>query len=246
MSRFYARPENVDLESGRIIIDGEEAHHIIDVMRMREGDTAVVFDGTGREYTGVIDKIDQKAHTLEIRCLSSKTTPPEKLPVIHLAQAIPKKDRMETIIEKATELGVAMVIPVLSERTVVRPGAAAGTKKIKRWGRIALHAAKQCGRTDIPEVAHITPFKDVLKLFPDYDIVLLACLAAETEPLKDILRGGPYGKIMVLIGPEGDFTPQEVVAAESPNCRKVSLGRRVLRSDTAGLFVLSAIGYELG
>ncbi len=242
MSRFYVPKENV--KGKNIVIDGKEAHHILDVMRLKDGDTVVVFDGTGNEYSGFIKDIDARARRLNVEIVRTEKPPRDSMPEVTLAQAIPKKGKMAYIVEKATELGVSNVIPFISERTVVKPDRAGRKKKTERWQKIAVEAAKQCGRTGIPVVGDVVEFEDLAKRINEYDLSLLACLSGETVPLKDTLAGFKAGKILVLIGPEGDFTPEEAKMADRDNCRFVSLGRRVLKSDTAGLFVLSALNYE--
>ncbi|MBU0571301.1 MAG: 16S rRNA (uracil(1498)-N(3))-methyltransferase [Candidatus Omnitrophica bacterium] len=244
MSRFYVPPENVHIKRKEIEVPAEESHHIIDVMRMRESDKVVVFDGTGNEYTGFIEQIDNRTKGLTIRIIKTDTPSIGKVPEVHLAQAIPKQNRMDYIIEKATELGVSRVIPFISDRTIVRPAAASAERKKLRWKAIAKEASKQCGRRRSPEISGITGVKDVLDTCDEYDLVLFAWLSEETRPIRTSLEGFKTGKVLVLIGPEEDFTPKEASNAVMDNCKFISLGKRVLKSDTAGLFVLSVLSYE--
>jgi 16S rRNA (uracil1498-N3)-methyltransferase len=152
---------------------------------------------------------------------------------------------MDYIVEKATELGVERVIPLVSERTIVRPDDAGRQKKVARWNKIAAEAAKQCGRIDVPEVQEVSRYEDVIKGLDDYDLVLFAHLYEKTVPMKEAIKDLKSGRIIVFIGPEGDFTPNEVKALKDRgNCKFISLGKRVLKSDTAGLFVLAALNYE--
>jgi 16S rRNA (uracil1498-N3)-methyltransferase len=140
---------------------------------------------------------------------------------------------------------VSGIIPVVTARTIVRPDEASGGKKSERWRKIAAEAAKQCQRADIPEVADITGFDDALRSVGLYDLALFAWLSGDTVPLKNVLAGFKGKSIIVFIGPEGDFTPDEADRIKfHANVRMVSLGPRVLKSDTAGLFVLSAVNYE--
>ncbi|MFQ5953052.1 MAG: RsmE family RNA methyltransferase [Candidatus Omnitrophota bacterium] len=246
MSRFYVPKENVDLKRNEIVIGGEEAHHIIDVMRLKDEDSIVVFDGTGVEYSGFIKKVNLRSKVVTVEVVRTSKPAPEKMPEITLAQAIPKKAKMEYIVEKATELGVSRVIPLVSARTIVRPDEAGRGKKVLRWEKIAAEAAKQCGRVDVPVIEEITKYEDLAnKDLDEYDLVLLAHISGETEPIKKVLSGFKSGKVIVFIGPEGDFTPSEIsMLTPKGNCRPITLGRRVLRSDTAGLFVLSVLNYE--
>lgn len=243
MSRFYVPTSNIG--ERYITIDGEEAHHVIDVMRLKDGDAVVVFDGTGDEYTGFIAKIDTRDRKVTVEIVRSDKRSFSSAADITLAQAIPKKGKMDHIVEKATELGVNRIIPMVTERTIVRPDSTGAGKKSSRWRRIALEAAKQCGRTSLPAVDDVTSYKDVVARADEYDLCLFACLSEHVVPLKASLAGFKGGKMIVFIGPEGDFTPEETsLIADKGNCRLVSLGKRVLKSDTAGLFVLSVLDYE--
>ncbi len=243
MSRFYASPENIDVKKNVILIDKGEAHHIVDVMRMKEADQVLVFDGTGNEYSGFIEKIDHRAKIVTVEIVKTERPADDRSPEIHLAQAVPAKGRMDYVVEKATELGVSRIIPLITDRTVNRPDRAGSEKKVFRWEKIATQAAKQCGRTSLPVISGITGYENIPDMFEQYDIALLACLSEEAGPIKQSLQGFRTGKILVLIGPEGDFTPEEIDMARRDNCRFVSLGKRILRSDTAGLFLLSVLGY---
>lgn len=243
MSRFYVPTKNIG--EREILIDGEEAHHVIDVMRLSVGDNVVIFDGTGTEYSGSIKKIDGRDGRVSVEITSSKTKISEDPVHVTLAQAIPKKGKMDYIVEKATELGVSCVIPLLTERTIVRPDEAGSGKKTSRWHKIAVEAAKQCGRSDVPDVKEVTFYKDLVRAADGYDLCLLACLTDTTVPLRDSLLGFKAGRVLVLIGPEGDFSPAEMdMMSSRSNCRSVTLGPRVLKSDTAGLFVLAVLDYE--
>ena len=243
MSRFYVPPQNIGEKY--ITIDGDEAHHVIDVMRLGDGDTVVVFDGTGDEYAGFITGIDPRAKKVTVEIVRSEKRSYASSVEVTLAQAIPKKDKMDYIAEKATELGAARIIPMVTGRTVVRPDEAGSGKKTARWQKIAVEAAKQCGRTDLNVVDGVTLFKDVAARADEYDLCLFACLSEKVVPLKQALDGFKSGRIIVFIGPEGDFAPEEIShMANKGNCRFVSLGGRVLKSDTAGLFVLSVLDYE--
>ncbi|MBD3427256.1 MAG: 16S rRNA (uracil(1498)-N(3))-methyltransferase [Candidatus Omnitrophica bacterium] len=242
MSRFFVSPQKV--RDNKILIDGEEAHHILDVMRMQDGDNVTVFDGTGNEYSGFIENSDRAAGRLTVRIVRTDKPSARRMPRVTLAQAIPKKSKMDYIVEKATELGVNRIIPLVTKRTIVRPDDRRRAKKVDRWKKLAVEAAKQCGRTDVPEIEQITQFSDMVSRMDQYDLVLFASLRDDTIPLRQSLEGFKNGDILVFIGPEGDFTPEEAEMACAGNCRFVSLGDRVLKSDTAGLALLSVLDYE--
>lgn len=240
MARFYVPKEAVS--GAKITITGNEAHHIRDVMRLNVSDKVTCFDGTGLQYSGVIASVDPKSVVVDIsetRELSNKS------PVsITLIQAIPKKEKMDYIVEKATELGVRRIIPVFTERTVVDWDQDKKDRSAGRWHRISLAASKQCGRADIPEITPVYSFIDALKAVKGEVLAMIAALSGEAIPLKKALEGVKRGNIAIAIGPEGDFTPKEIEEAKAAGFKVVDLGSRVLKSDTAGLAVLAILNYE--
>jgi len=240
MSRFFVPKEFVKTDS--IYITGKEAHHILDVMRLKVSDEVVVFDGTGKEYTGIVKAVDRKS--LEVRIKSTREPSAGSNRILTLIQAIPKKDKMDYIVEKATELGVSRIIPVTTERTIPEWSDAKRASIVERWRKISMEAAKQCGRADIPEVNPIASIDKTVGELKEYDLKLIAILSDKAIKLKDTLKGCDGRKIAVAIGPEGDFTAKEADNALEAGFRMVNLGPRVLKSDTAGLAVLSIIGYE--
>lgn len=241
MSRFYVPKENI--KKDHIEITGGEVHHILDVLRLREKDKITVFDGTGNEYVGFIKKVDRKSEHILVEIVQTKTPLPENIPDITLVQAIPKKSKMEYIVEKAVELGVSKITPVVTARTVVRPDPTSVRRKSERWSKIAIEASKQCGRPSVPVLGEIENFENVIDQVDQYDLALLACLHNKTVPMKNALAGFKSGKVIIFVGPEGDFTPDEIELALNNNCKLISLGGRTLKSDTAGLFILSVLGY---
>ncbi len=240
MSRFYVPPGCV--AGGKIIIRGDELHHARDVMRLAAGDGISVFDGTGREYSGIILKVDKEQMAVEIKKTVERKDEGCRLTLV---QALPKSDKMDLIVEKATELGVTTIIPITTERTVVRPDAKKESSKADRWRKIALVAAKQCGRTTIPEVMPVTGFEDSLRTLNDAEVKIIPCLYENTKAMKEVLGGLKVKSAAVLIGPEGDFTEKEIAAAKNAGAVPVSLGREVLRSETAAICALSVLNYEL-
>ena len=240
MNRFYVPPECV--AGGKIMIRGDELHHARDVMRLASGDRIAVFDGTGREYRGVILKVDKEQMIVAIEKTVERKDEGCRL---ILVQALPKSDKMDLIVEKATELGATTIIPVTTGRTVVRPDAKKENLKVERWRKIALVAAKQCGRTTIPEVMPITGFADALKALNDAEIKIIPCLSENTKALKEVLKGRRVKSAAVFIGPEGDFTEKEINDAKAAGAVPVSLGPEVLRSETAAICALSVLNYEL-
>jgi 16S rRNA (uracil1498-N3)-methyltransferase len=241
MSRFFVLPESV--KGNSIIISGREAHHILDVMRLKISDTVTTFDGTGKEYTGVINAISRGSLTVGI--IKTRIPSEKDIARITLIQALPKKEKMDYIVEKSTELGVGFICPVITERTIPDWSETKRQAQAERWTKIAKEAAKQCGRVDVPAISPISKFTDAVKGFSDFDMRLIAVLNDTTIPVKSALAGFKSGNAVIAIGPEGDFTGNESLAAADAGFKAVNLGPRVLKSDTAGLVLLAMMSYEL-
>jgi len=239
--RFFVPKEAVRGKS--ILITGKEAHHILDVMRLGSLDKIVAFDGSGKEYVGFIK--DTKPGIVSVEIVETRTPSGPQGSKITLIQALPKKEKMDYIVEKSTELGVHSIIPVTTERTIPKWNASKSAAHVERWAKIVKEASKQCGRVDIPTVKGIMTFPESVKGAADYDLRLLAALTDETIRLKEALSGFKGGKVVIAIGPEGDFTSREVNKAREAGFKLISLGLRVLKSDTAGLAALAILNYEL-
>lgn len=240
MSRFYVPKDSI--KGNNIFVGGNEAHHILDVMRLKKFDKVVTFDGTGKEYYGFIKEEDARSLIIEITDVHIVSN--DKNIKITLAQAIPKKDKIDYIIEKATELGVHSIIPILTARTIPDWDEKKKVRQLERWQKIALESSKQCGRPDIPDISEVTRFEDLLKKSAVYDSRIIATVDEKAVGVKDILKNFKKGSIIFVIGPEGDFTPEEINKSRETGFKSVSLGRLVLRSDTAGPAVLAMINYE--
>ncbi|MEM0897326.1 MAG: 16S rRNA (uracil(1498)-N(3))-methyltransferase [Verrucomicrobiota bacterium] len=243
MHRFYIPPDQWNPES--LVLTGDEAHHCTQVVRCRVGEKVVAFNGEGTEATAEITAADPGEVTL--RTVSSSTASPLRARLT-LAQAIPKGKNMDLIIQKATELGAAEIVPIISERTIVRlePGEAA--KKQDKWQRIALEACKQCGQNFLPTVAGPLTIDEFFAQKPSAELPLVASLQPGAISIKEVLAESgnerPASALM-LVGPEGDYTPAEINAAKAYGCRPVTLGPIVLRTETAAIFTLSVLAYEL-
>jgi 16S rRNA (uracil1498-N3)-methyltransferase len=217
------------------VLSAEEAHHATHVLRVKDGDTVNVFDGRGHEAQCRVGE-DGK-----LTILQQSSTP--ALPcLIKLAQAIPKKN-MDLIVQKATELGVASIVPLISERTIVQLDE--GSKKVERWREIALEACKQSGNNWLPEIQSPQKARAFLDVPGNFDLMLIASLQPDSKPLKTVLSNNRPASVLILIGPEGDFTPAELAAAKSAGCLPLSLGPLVLRAETAALYALSILHHEL-
>ena len=242
MHRFYIPPHAWRVD--RLRLDAAEAHHALDVLRLGAGDRLTVFNGRGEEATAEIARAGKGS--LELRTLSKAKTPPLGC-AITLGQAIPKGKNMDLIIEKATELGAAAIQPLLSERTIAQyePGEAA--RKVEKWQRVAIEASKQCGQNWVPAIEKPLTPKELFHSPPRFDLLLIASLQPDSRPLKSVLAdaGAHPRSVLVLIGPEGDFTPAEVGLAKSQGCRPITLGPIILRTETAAIYCLSVLSHEL-
>jgi len=241
MSRFYISKESI-IDNATIVISGSQLHHIKDVMRLKKGDEITAFDDTGREFLGVIDTISPKQACIAVHSLKQAVS--TDLPKLKLVCAIPKLNKMDYIVQKATELGVDAIIPVVTERTIVALDGAKKVSRLSRWERIAIEASKQCGRPGIPKIKGITGLDQALKTIKPCSLKLIACLDEKTVHLKDVLPDSPVDSVALLIGPEGDFTPSEIEFAVRHGCKPVSLGQTVLKCDTAAIAASAIILYH--
>jgi 16S rRNA (uracil1498-N3)-methyltransferase len=243
MHRFYIAPETWNLDA--LALDEAETHHAIDVLRMNPGDKAVVFNGRGVEATVEIAAITRKSVTL--RKLLHAKSPPIGCEII-LAQAVPKGKNMDLIVQKAVELGASAICPLLSERTVIQVEEDNAARKQQKWQAVAIEAAKQCGQNWLPTVHPPRSPKEFFSQPVRHDLMLIASLQPGSMHLKKLLAENADKKpksVLVLIGPEGDFTPAEIGLARSHGCRPITLGPIVLRTETAAIYCLSVLSYEL-
>jgi len=241
--RFYVPPESIFPEKRLIQIrDKSEIHHILDVMRLREGEVVDIFDGQNKEYSGVIKEANKRSILIVIE----KELRPKCIPLynVTLYQALPKKSKMDFIIEKAVEIGADTIVPLITQRTsfVVSDRI---DKNIERWRRISKAAAKQCGRSALPLIENVIDFDEALNQSKKFDFIIFAALDKDAKPLKDILRSNLSPKnIAVFVGPKGDFSQKEISAAKVQGFKICSLGRSVLRVETAAIYILSCLNYE--
>ena len=240
--RFYVSPESIFPEKNIIETkDRKEVHHIRDVMRLRQGASLNVFDGKGREYSGDIKEVNRNSIVIEIKKdVDFKGDIPYK---VTLYQAMPKKSKMDFIIEKGVELGVDRIVPLVTERTVPVIGEK-GLAKRERWSRISRVASKQCGRIRLPVISDVTDFNKALIESKRNDLVIFAALDKDARPLREILKVPNPKNIAVFVGPEGDFSQDEISMAKELGCNICSLGPLVLRSETAAIYILSCLSYE--
>lgn len=262
LHRFYISPAYWN-PSG-LVLDEAEARHAAEVLRLRVGDTVAVFNGEGHLAEARIARLGKREAALEV-VGEVKSTPPPAARLL-LAQAIPKGKNMDLVLQKATELGVSGIIPLLTERTVVRLNPAEAADKQEKWQRIVIEACKQCGQNFLPAVHEPVLFETFLANLPPVDLSLVAAIEPGARRLKEILAAASVGNTpaassaadpsagspgkrpasaLILIGPEGDFTPAELAQAKTAGCRPLTLGPIILRTETAAIYTLSILAHEL-
>jgi 16S rRNA (uracil1498-N3)-methyltransferase len=238
MARFFLSPE---AWGARALLTGDEAKHAAQVLRLRAGDRITVFDGRGRSAAAEVVEVARSEIRLE---LGSEVILPPLAPGIVLAQALPKGKTMDGIVQKAVELGVAAIQPLITRHTVVQVEEDEAPRKSAKWQRVALEACKQCGQDLLPEVLPARAFSDWLA-DSSGDLKIIASLFPGARPLKEILRdAGVPRQVTLLVGPEGDFSAAEGAAAVEAGFLPASLGSIVLRVETAAIFGISSIRYE--
>ena len=245
MHRFMVAPNNITNEE--ITLEGDDLKHLSQVLRLRPGDTIHVFDGSGIEYEASIISSDKSRAIARINTSFQNKTEPETR--VTLFQGVPKGEKMELIIQKGVELGVHSIVPVITSRTVVKLNKKDSEKKAERWTKISIEAAKQCRRAYVPQILEPISFDEALTKAEDFSAVLLLYENEGKKCLKERLKCYNINKIKdiaLFVGPEGGFTLEEVRNYTDKGYDIVSLGKRILRVETATISVLSIIMYEMG
>lgn len=243
MHRFFVK--SVIEENQKIIDidDKDDVRHISRALRVQLGEALEICDASGREFIVKVKSLVDALVSCEIVELSD--TNRESNIHLDLYQGLAKGSKMDVIIQKSVELGVNTIIPMMTKRSIVKLDRKSETKKIERWQKISDEAAKQSKRSVLPEVSCVMDIKDVV-LRDDYDLMVIAYELESTKKLKEVLLNGSYKKIAVLIGPEGGFEESEVEVAVLNGVIPISLGKRILRTETAGITCISIMQYELG
>ncbi|MCM1172892.1 MAG: 16S rRNA (uracil(1498)-N(3))-methyltransferase [Clostridium sp.] len=243
MHRFYV--ENFSGTGNTIDITGSDVNHIKNVLRLKTGDEIIVGDGSGTDYTCKIEGMEQDRVTTVI-CDVTRNAAELETKII-LFQGMPKSDKLELIIQKTVELGVSEIVPVITKRTVVKPQKNKEEKKLERYNAIAASAAKQSGRGVIPRVMPFMSFQEALSYAKGLDMCIIPYENAKgMEYARSVIRDIKGKKSLgIFIGPEGGLADEEVDAAVSMGAKSISLGGRILRTETAGLAALSIIMFEI-
>ena len=245
MQRFFVEPHQIDEGNQSIRVVGSDVNHMKNVLRMKAGEEVWISDGEEKEYHCEITCFEDEEAVLKIlETLESEYELPNK---IYLFQGLPKGDKMELIIQKAVELGVHEIIPVEMKRCVVKLDAKKADKKIARWQQISESAAKQSKRMLIPEVHSVMTYKEAMKYAAELDVALvpyeLAKGMKETRELISAIQPGQ--SVGIFIGPEGGFEEAEIELALESGAKPITLGKRILRTETAGLTSLSVLMFQL-
>jgi 16S rRNA (uracil1498-N3)-methyltransferase len=235
-------------DPAEITLSPEESHHLVAVNRAADGATVVAFDGRGNEWICELKSPDKRAALLKVRFAQKAKPIPWR---ITLGQALPLGGAMDSIVRKATEIGVSVIVPLESERTQVHLDGDRSDRKIGKWQTAALEAAKQCGNPWLPEITPVTAAAAFMESAKGYDLKLIASLQPGAKALKSVLaqyraaHGRAPLNVLWLIGPEGDFTPAEMSLSRTSGFEPITLGPLVLRCETAAVYALSVLSYEL-
>jgi 16S rRNA (uracil1498-N3)-methyltransferase len=246
MQRYFLRPDQFQ---GQIVtIDGDDAHHLLRVMRAEIGDEVICSNGADREALVRVTSLDKG--TVTGQAVQELTMTAEPAARVWIAQSLPKGDKMEIVIQKGTEIGAARFLPFLSERTVVQYDAKKEAKRTERWQKIAKEAAEQAHRNRVPEIDAVLTWKQLLKQAEHVDAAWICYEKEDGKQLRtaiqDALAGEMKTNFLFAVGPEGGFSDQEIQQAEAAGFISVSLGKRILRTETAGMVGLTCLLYELG
>lgn len=249
MPKFFVEENQVN--NDRIFITGEDVNHIKNVLRMKVGDTFNICNQSSSEnYLVEIENFNKDE--VECKIIERLENSAESNVKMHIYQGLPKADKMELIIQKSVELGVSKITPVEMKRCVVKLDGKDKLKKIDRWQKISEVAAKQCGRDFIPEICNVKNVNEIIDEFKEYDLVILCYENEKNTYLKDVLNEIKADssidfnnfKVAAIIGPEGGIDSSEVELIQKSGAKVVSLGSRIMRTETVGLYLLSIIMYE--
>jgi 16S rRNA (uracil1498-N3)-methyltransferase len=242
MPRFLIQPDSI--KEGFVLLDKKETHHAVSVLRLKAGELVELFDGKGICYRGIVGSMKEGRLLVAIDAVQKEAAQDLKARVT-LGISVIRPERMDYLIEKACELGVHTIAPLITERCVIRISKERWESKLKRWRKIAAESSKQCGRAVVPEIKATLLYEDFLPGVSSFDNILIATLAVPTGSLYASLKDSEPKNILILIGPEGDFSKREVELARAKGASPIGLGRLVMRSETAALYLISAVQFFL-
>lgn len=241
MPKFFISDCNYSVND-TIVISGDDAHHISKTLRMRVGDSVTVTGSDSTDYLCVIESITSDSVCMRVN--DKKTSDVEDGVRVSLFQALVKGDKMDTVIQKSVELGVYDIYPVAADRSVVKLDSSGAKKKVERWNKIALEASKQCGRGIIPKVHDVIDFKECVEKLSVLDKSFFCYELSNGKTVKDIIGHKDFETVGFYIGPEGGVAPSEASYATEQGIESVTLGKLILRTETAGPAVMAMILYE--
>jgi 16S rRNA (uracil1498-N3)-methyltransferase len=244
MQRFFVSDENLQGED--VVLRAQQVHQIRDVLRMRPGDSIIVLDNRGWEYEAVLNSVGKSEIRGQVKARREASGEPTAQ--ITLYQSLLKQDKFEWILQKCTEVGVRCFVPLITQRGVIRTPDALSSKKLNRWRHIIIEAAEQSGRGLIPELAPPLDFEEAVVGLGSFDCSIIASPETQGTGVQKALRGGDSTPktVALLVGAEGGFTQEEMDSARAHGAIAISLGRRILRAETAAVVVTSLVLYELG
>lgn len=244
--RFFAPPDAFNLHQGHVTLSADEARYLREVLRLRTGDEVFVFNGEGKEFSCIVEESRRENAKLKVIKEVEPARPDSPL-ILELAIALLKGEKFDLVVQKATELGVARIIPVVTKHADIRlRDESDATKRGERWQRIALEAAKQSGRSVVPEVARVVAFDDLIQRPEGTQNLMFSERDGEslTNAFKDI--GANLLSITALVGPEGGWADEEIASARNAGWTVVTLGGRTLRAETAAIAVTTLLQHQFG
>jgi len=256
LHRFYSGPEGIT--GSVLILPPDESHHLSQVLRLRPGDEAVVFDGRGNQYRCRVTVANRSSAKLQVLEPAARTG--ESPLDLTLGQALAKGDKFDLIVQKATELGVTAIVPIITERSEVRLSLEQAERRAERWRRISLESVKQCGRSRLVEISSIVRLEDCFEQIrsadpsPELaaggrggtDSLILFCNERGGSPMRDALAAAVHRRVAVLVGPEGGWDDPELDTLHGEGCTPVSLGPRTLRMETAAIAAITLVQEDIG
>jgi len=240
MHRFFFSPEGIPGDTV-VITEKQTLHHIRDVLRLKAKEKAVLVDGAGTEYLAELSEAGAEKAVFSV--IRKQAANKEKAVLVTVACAIPKKSKIDDVIDKLTQIGIDRIIPLVSERVIVKLDKKTADNRLARWQKIAQAASQQSQRSTVPAIDPLIDIKQLIAKSEGFDLKLIPHLAGGRRPLKSVLKGVRPKSVLVLIGPEGDFTPAEVDQALRAGFIPVSFGDFVLRVETAAVYIASILTY---